>query len=380
MSVYRPKDKAGLQRSQFFYYDFVVSGVRFHGSTGETEERKAKAAERTLKEQAKAEISAAKHTDRTEILSVFGRFWQEVGQHDRTAETTLIRMERLRSELLPLLSQRGRPPVIGEITDDVLASYVARRRGQTTHLGRLPAPATINREIQVLRRIMRRAALVWRMQIVLPNWGALLHSEPDERVVYISPAEEQAILSHLRDDFRPAIRFLALSGLRARSVLPLPPAAVDLDQGIITIRIKSKHPGGRVQVLPITRAMRAILVKEMSYGHDESVFTFLAQMSRYGHTRGKRAPLSYAALYHAFKAAAAAIGRPDLRIHDLRHTAATRTLRATKNLRAVQHQLGHTRISTTTRYAHLLIDDLREAMEQTHGNPDIDQPASDNAG
>ena len=55
-------------------------------------------------------------------------------------------------------------------------------------------------------------------------------------------------------------------------------------------------------------------------------------------------------------------GVVDFRIHDLRHTGATRTLRASKNLRAVQEMLGHADIKTTMRYAHALVDDVAEAM------------------
>src|SRR5262249_30096541 len=55
-------------------------------------------------------------------------------------------------------------------------------------------------------------------------------------------------------------------------------------------------------------------------------------------------------------------GVADFRIHDLRHTGATRTLRASKNLRAVKEMLGHADIKTTMRYAHVLVDDVAEAM------------------
>jgi len=52
-------------------------------------------------------------------------------------------------------------------------------------------------------------------------------------------------------------------------------------------------------------------------------------------------------------------------VHDLRHTAATRTLRTVKNLKIVQAQLGHSSIQATARYAHVMTDDVRDAMEAT---------------
>ena len=55
-------------------------------------------------------------------------------------------------------------------------------------------------------------------------------------------------------------------------------------------------------------------------------------------------------------------GIGDFRFHDLRHTKGTRALRATGNLKAVQKLLGHADITTTSRYAHALEDDVRAMM------------------
>ena len=82
--------------------------------------------------------------------------------------------------------------------------------------------------------------------------------------------------------------------------------------------------------------------------------------------RGQRYPITYGAFYAVFKRAAGAIGRPELRVHDLRHTAGTNTLRATGNLVMAQQLLAHQSINTTRRYAHVLRDDLREALERVH--------------
>jgi hypothetical protein len=51
------------------------------------------------------------------------------------------------------------------------------------------------------------------------------------------------------------------------------------------------------------------------------------------------------------------------RRHDTRHTTGTRHLRVTGNLKATQKLLGHSRIETTTRYAHVLVDDVRDGLE-----------------
>ena len=53
----------------------------------------------------------------------------------------------------------------------------------------------------------------------------------------------------------------------------------------------------------------------------------------------------------------------DFRFHDLRHSAGTRALRAHRNLKAVQHMLGHNDIKTTLPYTRSDVEDVRAAME-----------------
>ena len=65
----------------------------------------------------------------------------------------------------------------------------------------------------------------------------------------------------------------------------------------------------------------------------------------------------------------------DFRFHDTRHTAATRILRASNNLKVTQQLLGHKDIATTARYAHAMHDDVRAAMDAVYSrnNPEPDQ-------
>lgn len=54
---------------------------------------------------------------------------------------------------------------------------------------------------------------------------------------------------------------------------------------------------------------------------------------------------------------------PDgLTMHTLRHRAATRAYRGTRNIRAVQQLLGHSSLATTARYTQVDDDEVRAAM------------------
>ncbi|MDE0050902.1 MAG: tyrosine-type recombinase/integrase [Rhodospirillales bacterium] len=54
-------------------------------------------------------------------------------------------------------------------------------------------------------------------------------------------------------------------------------------------------------------------------------------------------------------------GLDDVRIHDLRHSFASRALALGEPLPMIGKLLGHTKIQTTARYAHLAMDSVREA-------------------
>ena len=51
--------------------------------------------------------------------------------------------------------------------------------------------------------------------------------------------------------------------------------------------------------------------------------------------------------------------------HSLRRTKASLIYRRTKNLRAVQLLLGHTKLESTVRYLEIEVDDALEIAEQT---------------
>ncbi len=66
-------------------------------------------------------------------------------------------------------------------------------------------------------------------------------------------------------------------------------------------------------------------------------------------------PLPYTTLAHSFKRLLVRAGLPDVRFHDLRHTAATFLLLQGVHPKVVQERLGHSQISITLdTYSHLL--------------------------
>lgn len=74
-----------------------------------------------------------------------------------------------------------------------------------------------------------------------------------------------------------------------------------------------------------------------------------------------RAP--FVTIKHAWQAAREAAGLPGLRLHDLRHAAASAMVSAGVDLYAVGKVLGHRNVASTQRYAHLASETLLAAVE-----------------
>ncbi|WP_374832748.1 tyrosine-type recombinase/integrase [Paenochrobactrum pullorum] len=86
-------------------------------------------------------------------------------------------------------------------------------------------------------------------------------------------------------------------------------------------------------------------------------------------------PLTESGLKSAMRRAVKNSGVQNFRFHGIRHTTATRILRAS-NLRVAQKLLGHEDIKTTTKYAHALVEDIRNAL---HAISPTEIPAKDSA-
>jgi len=376
MAVYKRSGEKSKSKSSYYYYDFRWNGRRFSGCTYETSKSKAERVEQRVRERVKTP------QDDTTIDGAFLRWWEEKGEQQSESSTIMWRLSLLQDNLEELLSQDRLPLHLSAVTTNHLAKYVRVRTRQPNRRNKLPSPATINREIQLLRSVMRYAVNVWGKQIALPSFGAVLQEEPEERIVEISQSEMTLLKQNMRGDYHDVLDFLVLAGNRAGNVLVnqsrlLKPQDVDFENFEVTFYIKSKKSGGRRLVLPLTEPMIVLLANNIG-NHPDAVFTYIAQRTRGEKVRGKRYPITHTAFRSEFKRAAAAIGRPELRVHDLRHTAATRTLRATGDLRLAQIQLGHTRITTTEKYAHTMKSDLLAGLQKSHGNPTEQQSNIDN--
>lgn len=370
MSVYKQKG------SPFWYYEFSRGGRRFRGSTGETSKLKARGVERA--EIAKAEKSlAAPVTGNTITLgqiAVF--FWEHFGQLDRDADTTWGRIETVVDGI-------GQDVQVGDMDDQKVAAWVIKRRamrGQRTK--RLLAPATVNREIEMLRRMLNKCRKPMGYTMPDIDWRDMRRPEPKARVIEMTAEEEAAFFAALRIDAHPIFRHYLLTGVRKSMACGLLKSDLDFDHGWVTFRGKARPgaPEASEHRLPITPALRAIYMAALQDNETDHVFTYVCQRTHKGSKPGQRAQLrgeryeltpdQVDILWKRARKIAAetcpSIAR--LRLHDLRHTAATRFYRDTKNLMVTQRLLGHSELRTTQKYTHVSDEDLSAAMQKHHAD------------
>lgn len=345
MSIFRPRGSA------VWYYDFRCGGHRFSGSTGATGRRDAEAVERRARQQAALTLAAGRARRAAPLTMDVAcqRYWLECGQH-------AARPDNEERALAWLAREVGPQTPVEAIDDAMVARLVAIRRGQRVvnaargpqTPGKLLSPATVNRSMtEPLRRVLRRAERVWKVPVQRIDWRQHLLKEPHERVRELRADEEAALFAHLRGVYVDLVRFALRAGLRRANVIGLAWADVDFGARQITVVMK----GDRTHTLPLTPDLRELLWRQRGR-HATQVWA---------HADG--APVTVAAAVSAVRRALRKAGIEDFHpFHDLRHTAATRITRETGNLRHAQKLLGHTTITTTARYAHVTLDDLRDAM------------------
>ncbi|SON55498.1 Tyrosine recombinase XerC [Hartmannibacter diazotrophicus] len=361
MSVYRIRTKDGTA-SPIYYYDFQCGGRRFSGPTPYANKRDAERFEAERRKQARALIAQEKARKALPMTlhDACVRYWDEVGRHRASADdiwTALGHIERLlgKDKLIEMIG-------ISDVADAVARRRAEKARGRDKEI----SAATVNRTFtEPLRRVLQRARVVWEKDVREIAWKEVILPEKFERVREASHAEEARILKMIREDYRPVIEFAIVTGCRLQEIVTLTWSRVQWPSEVIEIRGKGR-PGkpDKVRHIPITSAVRAILWP-LRHHHGEAVFTYVATRPDQdaGIARGDRVPMTYNGLKTRWRRDVR--GKiDDFHFHDLRHTAFTRLVRETGNIVTVRKLAGHTDISTTAKYAHAALDDVRNAMQR----------------
>jgi integrase len=207
------------------------------------------------------------------------------------------------------------------------------------------ANGTINRKLSTLSKILRHAAL---LELIPRRPDMTFQKEGVGRERVLDKQEEVALIGraeHLGMAHTAAlIRFLTYTGCRLGEAYKLEWEDVDAD----TILLRDTKNGSSRIIIPVPQTKDALAFLRKGRGDSTKVFAAIPRDTFRGHWNRLRNELGH--------------GDDECFVpHMLRHTCATRLVKAGIPLPQVMKWMGHKNIQTTMKYSHLASSDLHGA-------------------
>lgn len=325
MSLYKRKD------SPYWWVKLTVGNRRVSQSTGTANKKQAQ----EFHDKRKAELWEQ------ERLGVKPRrTWDEaVLRYLKEVQKKSIDDDKLH---LRWLQPRLEGMDLTDITRDVLDWLISEG------LDEGKSNATVNRRVQVVRAVLRRAQLEWDWLDKLPRFRLLKESQGRNR--HLSRAEAARLLVELPEHLRAMVRFSLATGLRQANVKGLRWSRVDMQRGAAWVEA-TEAKGKRAIPVPLNAEALQVLTEQQGK-HPEWVFTF----------RGR--PVEFKTGTKAWRNALKRAGIENFRWHDLRHTWASWHAQGGTPMHVLQKLGGWQTPAMVQRYAHLGMDDLKRYAEQ----------------
>jgi integrase len=201
--------------------------------------------------------------------------------------------------------------------------------------------ATVNRVLEVLRAILRKAVNEWEWIDRAPYIRML--KEPTRRIRYLTHNEAERLIAVLPAHMADMVAFTLATGLRRANVTGLEWSQVDLARRIAWIH-PDQAKARRAISVPLN-AEAVILIRKQIGKHAKYVFSYNGQRITQTSTK---------TWYKGLEA----VGIEDFRWHDLRHTWASWHVQNGTPLFALQELGGWESPEMVQRYAHLSAEHL----------------------
>jgi integrase len=302
-------------------------------------------------------------------LEDFARAWLDGQQQLREGTRTLYR-GHLERHVYPRLGHRW----LHEVREEQITGLISELRAKGL------SAYTIRGVLVPLGRILSNAA---RRKLIPSNPIANLDRGerpiPERREIAVLNSEQIGKLLAAADEtWRPLLATAVFTGLRQSELLGLTWGDVDLDAGLVKVRMQLDRTGQRVR--PKTeQALRAVaifpaLAKLLREHKAEAFASGRAKASDYVFTTRLGGPLGHRNVARsALDPALERAGLPPMRWHDLRHGFASMLIAQGRSDVFVARQLGHTNANITRSiYGHLFdqeehADRMRTELEAAYG-------------
>ncbi len=238
-----------------------------------------------------------------------------------------------------------------DIGAEEVERFKAQRKGETVVRFRakkktLISPATVNRELACLKTVFNKAVEWGRLENnPIRRVRKFKESNPRERI--LSAAEALSLVENAAPSIRPILIVALHTGMRRNEILSLKWKNIEFAREYILIE---DSKSGRSRKVP----MNAAVLEALRARPRDSEFVFFNPETK-DHIKDIKTALRAACRRAEIKG---------LRLHDLRHTAASKMIEAGVDLVTVSKILGHASIQMTMRYAHPTTENMRRAVER----------------
>lgn len=285
---------------------------------------------------------------KTTLRDLLERYLEEVVPSHKGASIERTRIRRL------LRDEAFVDKKLAALTTEDLQDFITDRLTEV-------APATVDRELDMISQTLNYADDVWKIAPVESPFKGLRRPKYfNERDRRLAPSEEAALLDAARADenpyVEPAIVLALETAMRRSELLGLTAADIHFEARYAFLR---ETKNGRSRKVPLsTRALqviRALLALQNLTADDDSDTLLL--------------PLTPNALKKAFFERVIPKSKVvDFHFHDLRHEAISRFAESQRfGLLELQSISGHRDLRMLQRYTHLFAGNLAEKMDQIQG-------------
>ena len=240
-----------------------------------------------------------------------------------------------------------------EIKPSMIQAYQQKRLSEISHRGTPFKPSSVNRELEVMRRIYNLAI---REDMVSRNpcWKVTRLPEKNARDRILTPEEKERLIEVLPQHAADVVIVAYYTGMRAGEIFRMTWDRINMKEGYFSLTPKDTKTGEgrRVYFNDEVRSILERLTKIRSLSHN-FVFTF----------KGRPLKSIKAALGRALKKA----NIRDFRLHDLRHTYTTNARKAGVDRSVIMKLTGHKTLSMFTRYNSVDETDARQALQLMEG-------------
>ncbi len=333
------------KNSKYYYYDMMIDGVRYKGTTKTADKKLAEHIADTIK----VDILRKKHSLPNLINYRFKDVWDNYISSQSLCFKTQESKINSAKHFLPIFKDKE----ILSITSEQIESYQLKRKSEITAKSNKRVQEisfrSVNIEISELNYFFNYC--IKKGYIEKNPASGIKKLNELSRNKNLSDSDIDKLIAGATNKLTiDLIAFLIYTGCRKGEALNLKWDDVDLQNDVIAIKAtKTKYD----RYIPVSKPLKELL--NGIEKKDDCLYVFNDDGRKLGDFK------------RSFHTACRNAGIKDMHIHDLRHVFASKMVKNGTSLFITGELLGHRTTQMTKRYSHLVPETLKKAVDDVWG-------------